>query len=357
MAKIINKVGALSNLKRELDKRNINQFQSVKDIKEFEQTYQQQIENVQSDIRSRLKLKLDTISIELDELNKLIQYKQKIAEEVINDRTSELKDRIKKVRTSRDNAFQQFIAILRVFSLRRRVRKIEKGRANLIKRRTIREIRKHNCLKEQFDELNNNFESIVNRDADKHIGRIKHTKASIDELRPLILGSIGESMVSSKLLSLPDNFVAINDVSIKLTKPIYLPSEKDRIFSFQIDHVVIGPGGVFVIETKHWGQESIASRDLFSPVKQVRRSGYALFRVINDATESGFIRLNDYWGDRDISVRNMIVFTASSVQKNYKHVKLSSLASMNGYIQYFDEGLTNGDVDKIVSYLLKRCRN
>lgn len=357
MAKIINKVGALSNLKLELDKRDINQFQSVKDIKEFEQTYQQQIENVQSDIRSRLKSKVDTISTELDGLTTQIQSKQKIAEEVINDRISDLKDRIKQVNTQKDNAFQRFITILRVFSLRRKVRKIEKGRTNLIERRTIRELRKQNRLKKQFDELNNNFEPIANRDADKHIRRIKHAKVSIDELRPLILGSIGESMVSSKLSSLPDNYVAINDVSIKLTKPIYLPSEKDRIFSFQIDHVVVGPGGVFAIETKHWGQESIASRDLFSPVKQVRRSGYALFRVINDATESGFIRLNDYWGDRAISVRNMIVFTASSVQKKYKHVKLSSLASMNGYIQYFDEGLATGDVDKIVSYLLNRCMN
>ena len=151
MAKIINKIGALSNLKRELDKRNITQFQSVKDIKEFEQTYQQQIENVQSDIISRLKSKLDTLSTELDGLTTLIQSKQKIAEEVINDRVSELRDHIKQVSTQKENAFQQFITILRVFSLRRKVRKIEKGRTNLIERRTIREIRKQNRVKGQFD--------------------------------------------------------------------------------------------------------------------------------------------------------------------------------------------------------------
>ncbi len=357
MAKIINKVGALSTLKTELEKRYITQFHSVKDIKEFERTYDQQLEDVEKDIRLKLKTKLESISAELDGLITLIQSKQAIVEEVINDRISELDERIKLLSTQKNNALQQFITSLRVSSLHRKIRKIEKGRANLIERRTKREIRQQYHLKEQFDELNNNFEAIVNRDAEKHIRRIRHAKTSIDELRPIILGSIGESMVSSKLSSLADNYVAINNVNIELSNPIYLPSENDRIFSFQIDHVVVGPGGVFAIETKHWGQESIASRDLFSPVKQVRRSGYALFRVINNATDNGFIRLDDSWGDRAISVRNMIVFTASFVQKKYKHVKLSDLASMNGYIQYFDEGLAIGDVNKIVSYLVNRCMN
>jgi len=187
---------------------------------------------------------------------------------------------------------------------------------------------------------------------DKHVRRIKHTKASIDELRPVILGSIGESMVSSTLSALPDSYVAINDVDIQLSKPIFYPSENDRIFSFQIDHVVVGPGGVFAIETKHWGQESISNRDLFSPVKQVRRSGYALFRVINNAINNGLISLDDSWGDRAVSVRNIIVFTASLVKEKYKYVKFLDLASLNGYIQWFDEGLATADVDKIVSYLI-----
>ena len=277
--------------------------------------------------------------------------------EVLNDRLSELNERIQLLSSRKTSSFQQFITGLRVFSLRRKIRKIRKSRANLIDRRTRREVRQQGQLKAQFDDLNNNFETIVNKDSEKQIRRIKYAKSSIDELRPLILGSIGESMVSTELSSLPQNFVAINNVKIKLNNPIYLPSEKERIYSFQIDHVVVGPGGVFAIETKHWGQESIASLDLFSPVKQIRRNGYALFKVINDATDSGLIRLKDHWGDRSISVRNMIVFSASSVQKKYKHVKLSSLASMNGYIKYFDEGLATGDVDKIVSYLLSRCQN
>ena len=87
-------------------------------------------------------------------------------------------------------------------------------------------------------------------------------------------------------------------------------------------------------------------------MKQVRRSGYGLFRVINNAIDSRLIRLDDSWGDRAVSVRNIIVFTASLAKEKYKYVKFLDLASLNGYIQWFDEGLAAADVDKIVSYLL-----
>ena len=137
----------------------------------------------------------------------------------------------------------------------------------------------------------------------------------------------------------------------RVYKPIFYPSEDDRIFSFQIDHVVVGPGGVFAIETKHWSNDSIANYDLFSPVKQVRRSGYALFRILND----GLIGFGDHWGDRAVSVHNVIVFTARQVKERYKFVRLLDLASLNGYIQGFDEALKATDVERIVSYLVSRC--
>ena len=287
----------------------------------------------------------------MDGLISRIRSKHAKAEEEVNDQISRINKRIKTLENKKKNALQRFVTHILVSSLHRKIRLIENRRIQYIER-SIKEdkiIQVH--LKKKFDELNDNFEKIVNRDVDKNVRWIKYTKASIDELRPFILGSIGESMVSSSLSALPDSYVVINDVCIQLSKPIFYPSENDRIFSFQIDHVAVGPGGVFAIETKHWGQESISNRDLFSPVKQVRRNGYALFRVIN----SELISLHGSWGDRAVSVRNIIVFTASLVKEKYKFVKLLDLASLNGYIQWFDEGLSTADVDKIVSYLVNRC--
>lgn len=351
MARIINTVGTLSALKEELDQRNITQFHSIKDIKEFERTYEQQLKDVENKVRLILKSKLKSISAKLDGLIPVIRSMQAKAEEEVNERISRVNERIKSLETKKKNALQRFVTHFKVSSLHKKIRLIENNRTHYIKKSFKQKRIEQVHLKKRFNKLNNNFEEIVNINVNKHVRRIKQTKASIDELRPVILGSIGESRVASTLSALPDSYVAINDVYFRLSKPIFYPSENERIFSFQIDHVVVGPGGVFAIETKHWGQESISNRDLFSPVKQVRRSGYALFRVINDAINYGLIDLDDSWGDRAVSVRNIIVFTSSLVKKKYNYVKLLDLASLNGYIQWFDEGLSTADVDKIVSYL------
>jgi Nuclease-related domain len=50
-------------------------------------------------------------------------------------------------------------------------------------------------------------------------------------------GAIGEALVAGTLASLPDDFVVINDVSKRFGN---------------IDHVVVGPTGVYVIDAKNW---------------------------------------------------------------------------------------------------------
>jgi hypothetical protein len=53
------------------------------------------------------------------------------------------------------------------------------------------------------------------------------------------LGRKGESKVTETLKSLPDDYVVLNN--------IVLPDSKGNV-----DHVLIGPNGVFVIETKNY---------------------------------------------------------------------------------------------------------
>ena len=355
MAKIINKVGALSTLRKELVKRNIRQFHSIKDIKEFERSYAQQLKDVEVEIRHKLKSRQESISAELDGLIPIIRTKRANAIEEVNERISRTKKRINSLEIQKEESQQRFLIQILVSWHRLKMFLIENGRTRYIQRSFRKERIKQANLTKRFNKLNDNFEDIVNADADKLVRPIKRTKASIDELRPLILGSIGESMVSSKLSSLPDGYIAINDVYIKLSKPIFYPAENDKIFSFQIDHVVVGPGGVFAIETKHWGQDSISNRDLFSPVKQIRRSGHALYIMIKSAVDNGLIRLHGSWGNRAVSVRKIIVFTASSVKEKYEYVKLLDPASLNGYIKWFDEELSAADVKRIVSYLVTRA--
>ncbi len=351
MARIINRVGSLSVLRKEFDKRSITLFHSIKEINEFERTYPEQIEKARDEIRRRLQSELEAISAKLQEAIQTVKYQQSFAEEEVNNRIAKLDARITSLQSQSKTALLGFIHHRLESLLRRRIRLIENSRSTTIERIVSRARMEQSHLDDRYNEIHRNFDRILERNVDDHVRMLNYARATIDELRPLILGSIGESMVSSTLSDLPDKYVTINDLHVEPNKPIFYPSENERILSFQIDHVVVGPGGVFAIETKHWSNQSIANYDLFSPVKQVRRSGYALFRLLND----GLVDFGDRWGDRAISVHNIIVFTAKQVKEKYKFVRLLDLASLNEYIQGFDEALKVSDIERIVSYLVSRC--
>lgn len=87
-------------------------------------------------------------------------------------------------------------------------------------------------------------------------------------------GARGEEMVAGELAHLPASWTILNGV--------LLPDGRD------VDHVAIGPQGIFVIETKHWsGEVSVAGAQILangrplerSPVEQVRRAVNAVARA------------------------------------------------------------------------------
>ena len=356
MAEVVNTIGSLSTLKKELQRNRIDQFNSIKDITEFERTYEQQLLAIKKKVRSDLLDQLESMEANLEDLRQAIERKTEVAE-------SEIEERIGLIQVRRDalgvyqNRFvlKDWYLHLLDSTFRRKSRRLAKRKSSYVEAQTSDDRSTLKILSERHDELNNNFDDHFQRIEVAKSHHIWHTKETIEALRPFILGTIGENRVASTLSSLPDNYTVINDVNVKLDRPIYNRKENDRIFSFQIDHVVIGPGGVFVIETKHWSERTISNSDLFSPVKQIRRSGYALFSMINSAIRKGNINLDDNWGDRSVSVRNLIAFSASSVSKKYEHVKLLELSSLNGYIEWFKQELSESDTRIISAYVQNIC--
>ena len=61
--------------------------------------------------------------------------------------------------------------------------------------------------------------------------------------------------------------------------------ENHKIFSVQIDHLLICQSGVFLLETKNWSKRSIKNLDLRSPVEQILRTSYALFVLLNSKSK------------------------------------------------------------------------
>ncbi len=100
-----------------------------------------------------------------------------------------------------------------------------------------------------------------------------------------IPGARGEEAVIGALLALPDTYYVHNNVRIDLGRAAYNKKLGEYNRSAQIDHAVVGPTGLFLLETKNWSEETYRTR-WSEPHRQADRAGFvtwvALARAFRD---------------------------------------------------------------------------
>jgi hypothetical protein len=120
-----------------------------------------------------------------------------------------------------------------------------------------------------------NKEKVIQHECNK----VRDSFQFLERNKSFLIGAQGEELVIDHLSQLSNEYHVFNDVNLHFRPAIYWKEKNDYIISSQIDHLVIGPTGVFLIETKNWKSSDIdvKSSDL---VFQVRRSSYALWKYL-----------------------------------------------------------------------------
>jgi len=95
---------------------------------------------------------------------------------------------------------------------------------------------------------------------------------------PELVGAEAELAVIDRLRTLPASMVVFNDVRLKANR--YIRFNGIALVSAQIDHVVLTPAGVFVIETKRWSQRFVESGEFHNPFDQVSRANYLCYDLL-----------------------------------------------------------------------------
>lgn len=114
--------------------------------------------------------------------------------------------------------------------------------------------------------------------------------------------------------------------------------------SAQIDHAVVGPGGVFVIEVKLWSSAFSSRGDYYDPFIQVRWAG----RLCHFFLKSHL--------HRSIKVREIISSSGSLPPKpTGSFAKVQRPHEVGGYIKWFKPELDQSTVEHIDEVLRRRC--
>jgi len=147
----------------------------------------------------------------------------------------------------------------------------------------------------------------------------------VESLRdsPELAGANGELTVIEQLRRLPGAYVVMNNVQLHATSHIRFNGALLR--SAQIDHLVLSPAGVFIIETKNWSARFTQSGQYDNPYEQVRRAGHLCYCLLRKSF--GKTR-----------VRTIIVSLGNlppSPEDSY--AKVLRPEQINGYISWFKE--------------------
>ncbi|HMV14668.1 MAG TPA: nuclease-related domain-containing protein [Chitinophagales bacterium] len=355
MSRIYNTIGSLTTLKLKLKDNQINDFHSLNEVINFQKSFhaiKQEILIKHEDFIEREKKLLvnDLQNLESEIITLEKQYKDRFALEI-----GGLKQELVNVETILSNNFIQKIRFLiKKWILKRKIRDKEFDFNRQVEMDINLRIEKLNQKKSRFQFITLNTKQAVVLSAQKAILELERKKAIVDSLNSYIYGSIGENKVVKTLDKLSDEYYLINDFSFTFSPAIYYNQEDEYIKSIQLDHILIGPSGVFLIETKNWSEKSIDNLDLRSPVCQIRRSSFALFKLLNSESDDLGLQLNSHhWGSVKISIKNLIVLLNSKPKGEFQYVKILTLNELIGYISYFKPIFTHSEVESVFKYIYR----
>lgn len=349
MCKVYNTIGSLSKIKTHLRQNGIDDFNSVNQLISFQKNYATARQQVVLNQKTLLTAERDSLSVKIIELEGEIEREKNELRQKLNSKVEKLtqqhnelidaqKSIVQELTYSFRNVFKLVhIECIRLFS-NRFINATVKSKVKMLDEKRKR------C---QY--LIANFEEAALEGGRQALDALDSRKRVIDEISTFIYGAIGEQKVVEELKQLPDDYTLINDFFILFDKPIFSKQQRSFIKSVQIDHLLISPAGIFLIETKNWRQQSLRNLSLRSPVEQIRRSNDALFKLLRRNINFGLDQ--HHWGERKLSIRNLIVLINHKPMEEFQYVKILTLAELLGFITYFKPSLSNQETREVADYL------
>jgi hypothetical protein len=164
----------------------------------------------------------------------------------------------------------------------------------------------------------------VNAEKTRDIASLRDNVARLEYLQnsPELAGARAELAVVEQLKRLPAGYIVLNDVRLRASR--FHRYNGVPLQSAQIDHLVISPAGIFVIETKVWSREFVESGSYHDPFDQVGRAGYLCYDTVKPFGK--------------VQVRSIIACAGHLPDKpDEAKVAVRRVEELNGYITYFKD--------------------
>lgn len=350
MCRTFNTIGSLTTLKSHLYRNNIYDFKSLKEVVDFQNSYTTYRKQLISNHENLIEQEKNMLKADLQQLDVSIEFQKRQSEQRLTDEIEMLRQELNYVPTT---LFQKLTKNLRLWNYKRKIKYKEQQFDIEVNKSISILVDTYEVKKNRYQFINSHFDDAVRESYQHPLSELERKKIIIDELNNFIYGAYGEQKVVKTLEELSDEYFLINDFNVSFSPAIYNRQEDDYIKSVQIDHILVAPSGIFLIETKNWSEKSLANLNLRSPVQQIKRTNFVLFKLLNNEISNYHLRLDrHHWGEKKISIRNLIVLTNTKPKEEFQFVKMLTVDELIRYVKYFKQVFSIAETQRIADFLI-----
>ena len=151
------------------------------------------------------------------------------------------------------------------------------------------------------------------------------TRQTFQQMAPTISGAIGEIKVINELKKLPPEYYVYNDYNYVFYKAFHWKKYDQWVKSVQIDHLILSPYGIFIIETKNYRQRTFDDKmnSRYSPIVQIERASTAIWYIIKKKSNINLVK-----------IRKIIALTHDLITIPYQYISIVPVSKLSEKILY-----------------------
>lgn len=352
MCKVYNEIGCLTEIKSRLRAHNIHEYKSLNEVIKFRDNYSSSRKQIVLNHELLIEQEKVTLSESIVQLEHAIKEQEIAVKEKHQKVLDNLNSQLINMLSLNSSGVNSIVIYIKSLILKLRIR-YSKITVNTKIDYSLKQLTNdYGNKNDRYRHIVSRFEDAVRESSSPQLNELDRKKQVVDEINAFIYGALGEHKVVKELEKLSDDYILINDFTCEFNPPIYRRQQNDYIKSIQIDHILVAPSGVFLIEAKNWSKDSLNSLSLYSPVEQIKRTNFALYKLLNnEISNAGFMLNKHHWGDRKIPVKNLIVLINHKPIEEFQHVKVLTLNDLLKYVNYFKPCFSLDETHKIADYL------
>lgn len=315
---VIGESGSETFLKSRLMKKGLEGFESFSDIQYFKKHFKTILKSSTDEERKKLRSIIDALRSNEDALIKDIEErKRKLQTSLIKEKQDLLDGEL----NSKDQ---------------KRVKKIDR----LLEKKIDKPFKKDQKQVKKTKKEIATREKKLEKTVEKSVKDLHRAHDIINLNRASVFGAVGETSAIKELKKLPEEYYILNEAKLSFYRAIRWKKYGEYVKSCKIDHVVVGPPGIFLIETKNWSQQTLANAK-FTPHKQIERAGYIFFIHMMSKFRRKFPTYQ-------------IVATYRKLQElSYSYVNQMTIREVVNFVLQKRSMLNDAEIQKIVEWLRK----